>query len=434
MTISAGEYPSAARAWYTVVLLTLAYVVSFIDRQILGLLAEPIKQDLAISDVQMSWLMGFSFAIFYVTLGVPIGWLADRRSRRGIVAAGIAIWCAMTAACGLAKNYGQLFLARVGVGVGEATLTPCALSLITDLFPRNRVGRAIGFYTMGISLGMGIAYIVGGKVIGLVESMPPVEVPFFGTLRPWQTAFLAVGLPGLLLAGLMLTVKEPARLGRISQEGNPFTLRDAAHYIATRWRAYGSLILGKIVLTIVGYSQFWIAALFSRTWDWSIPKTGLWFGLVVLVFGPLGTNLGGWVGDTLYRKGYRDGMVRTLLAAILLLTPCYAIAPLMPSAELALLWFVPASIGGAAASSAGNAALMLATPNELRAQVSAVSLMVVSVCGLIIGPWSVAALTDYYFQDEAALRYSMSIVPLVFGIFSFLVLFFGRSYYAAEVR
>ena len=127
-------------------------------------------------------------------------------------------------------------------------------------------------------------------------------------------------------------------------------------------------------------------------------------------------------------------MVRTLLVSILVLTPCYSLAPLMPSAELALLLFIPASVGGAAASAAGNAALMMVTPNELRAQVSAVSLLVVSVCGLIIGPWSVAALTDYYFQDESALRYSMSIVPLGFGIFSFTVLFWGRRHYAAEVR
>ena len=149
----AEPYPPRGYAWYVVVLLTLAYIISFVDRQILGLLAELIKRDLEISDVQMSWLMGLSFAIFYATLGIPIGWLADRRSRRTIIAVGITIWCAMTAACGLAKGYWQLFLARVGVGVGEATLTPAALSMITDYFPRHQVGRAIGFYTMGISLG-----------------------------------------------------------------------------------------------------------------------------------------------------------------------------------------------------------------------------------------------------------------------------------------
>ena len=250
----AVPYPPRGYAWYVVVLLTLAYIISFVDRQILGLLAELIKRDLDISDVQMSWLMGLSFAIFYATLGIPIGWLADRRSRRTIIAAGIAIWCLMTAASGFARQYWQLFLARVGVGVGEATLTPAALSLIMD-YPRNQVGRAIGFYTMGISLGMGVAYIVGGKVIGLVSNAPDLVLPVVGQLRAWQTSFLVVGIPGLFLAALMLTVREPERRGRI-KGGAGITVAEAVRFLTTRWRVYGSLIVGKTVLTIVGYAQF----------------------------------------------------------------------------------------------------------------------------------------------------------------------------------
>lgn len=432
-TAAEVPYPNPTYAWYLVVLLTLAYIVSFIDRQILGLLAEPIKQDLGISDVQMSWLMGLSFALFYVGLGIPIGWLADRKSRKKIIATGITIWCVMTALCGLARTYTQLFFARMGVGVGEATLTPSALSMITDLFPKNRVGRAIGFYTMGISLGMGVAYIVGGRVIAWVSQAPPVVLPGVGQLQVWQTVFLLVGLPGLILAALMLMAREPVRRGRLRQEDG-LPLREAARYLAVRWRIYGSLIIGKTVLTIVGYSQFWIPAMFSRTWGWDIPKVGLWFGLTVLIFGPVGTNLGGWIGDRLYQKGYKDGMVRTLLAGIIILTPTYAIAPLMPSGELALLWFIPASIATAAASAAGNAALMIVTPNELRAQVSAVSLLIMSVSGLLIGPTVVALLTDVYFQDESALRYSMAIVPFVFGSFCIVVLTWGRRFYAAEAE
>lgn len=429
---SEPPYPRPGYAWYVVVLLTLAYLVSFVDRQILGLLAEPIKRDLGISDVQMSWLMGLSFALLYVGLGIPIGWLADRRSRKHIIAAGITVWCLMTAACGLAKSYGQLFMARVGVGVGEAALTPPALSLISDYFPRERVGRAIGFYTMGISLGMGVAYIVGGKVIGWVMNAPPLVLPGVGELYAWQSVFLVVGLPGLVLAALMLTVKEPLRRGRLNQ-GAALSLGDAARYLIKRWRIYGSLVLGKTVLTIVGYSLFWVPAMFGRTWGWDIPAVGLWFGLVLLIFGPLGTNLGGWLGDFLYQRGLADGMVRTLIVCICILAPTYAIAPLMPSAELALLCYIPATLTSAAATAAGNAALMIVTPNELRAQVSAVALLVISVSGLIIGPTVVAMFTDYYFGDEAALRYSMAIVPALFGALSLAVVLWGRRFYAEEV-
>ena len=426
-------YPPRGYAWYVVVLLTLAYIISFVDRQILGLLAELIKRDLEISDVQMSWLMGLSFAIFYATLGIPIGWLADRRSRRTIIAVGITIWCVMTAACGLAKQYWQLFLARVGVGVGEATLTPAALSMITDYFPRHQVGRAIGFYTMGISLGMGVAYIVGGKVIGLVSEAPNLVLPIVGELRAWQTSFLAVGLPGLLIAALMFTVREPIRRGRLSAQTGGISIPEAARFLVERWRVYGSLIVGKTVLTITGYSQFWIPALFARTWGWSIPDVGLYFGLVVLIGGPLGTNLGGWFGDHLFARGYRDAMVRALLVCIAVTVPCFILAPLMPTAVLALVVFFPGMIASAAASSTGNAALMIVTPNEVRAQISAVSLLVISIVGLIIGPTSVAMFTDYVFQDESALRYSMAIVPSGFGLISFFVLLWGRRYYEAAV-
>ena len=144
------EYPPVRYAWYVVSLLTLTYTISFIDRQIMSLMIEPIRHDLAISDTQVSLLIGLAFAIFYTLLGVPIGRLADQHSRRGIIAAGIVVWCLMTAACGLARNYVQLFLTRVGVGVGEAALSPSALSMITDYFPKETRVSAIAVYNMGI--------------------------------------------------------------------------------------------------------------------------------------------------------------------------------------------------------------------------------------------------------------------------------------------
>lgn len=208
-------YPNPRYAWYVVCVLTVAYLLSFLDRQILALLVGPIRQDLDISDTQVSLLGNLAFGIFYTLLGLPLGRAADRFSRRGIIAAGVATWCLMTAACGLARNFVQLFLARVGVGVGEAALNPAALSMISDYFPRRTRGRALTFYNMGVSLGVGVALIFGGQVIAWVAAAPPVELPGIGVLRAWQTVFILVGLPGLLIALLMLTVREPVRRDRL---------------------------------------------------------------------------------------------------------------------------------------------------------------------------------------------------------------------------
>ena len=208
-------YPSPVYSWYVVVVLTVAYMFSFLDRQILALLIEPIRQDLEITDFQISLLLGLAFGIFYTALGIPIGRLADRRSRRGIIAVGVTIWCLMTAACGLARNFSQLFLARIGVGVGEATLNPSAYSLISDYFPRQRRGRAISFYNMGVSLGAGVAMVVGGQIIAFAFDTPRVTLPIVGELYAWQLVFLLVGLPGLLIAALMITVREPERRDKL---------------------------------------------------------------------------------------------------------------------------------------------------------------------------------------------------------------------------
>ncbi len=212
-------YPSAKYSWYVVTVLMLAYVFAFLDRQIIALLVDPIKRDIGVTDFQMSLLLGPAFAFFYVTLGIPVGRLADRRSRRTIIGIGIAIWSVMTAACGLAKTFTHLFLARIGVGVGEATLQPCATSVISDYFPREKRGRAISVYSMVLGIGAGLAFVLGGQVVAAVIDGPSIALPLIGEIYNWQIVFLIVGLPGLLVAGLMFTVKEPHRRDRITIDG-----------------------------------------------------------------------------------------------------------------------------------------------------------------------------------------------------------------------
>jgi MFS family permease len=417
-------YPPTVYAWYVVVVLTLGYVLSFLDRQIFALLVQPIRHDLDLTDTQVSLTGGLAFALLYTVLGVPIGWLADRCSRRAIIAAGITIWCFMTAACGLARNYWQLFFARVGVGIGEATLNPSALSLISDYFPRQKRGLAISFYTMGVSLGVGIANIVGAWAISIATAAPALVLPLVGEMRPWQMVFLFVGLPGLIVALLMATVREPARKDRMLIErpgreaSDCISIPDALRFLGKRWATYATHFLGMSVVTIIGYAFFfWIPTMFVRTWSWTIPESGYAYGWITLICGPVGVILGGWIADWLYGRGYKDGLMRTAFyTALFIFVPASIIAPLMPTATGAIIVLIPASLGGAIITATGSAALMMITPNQMRAQVTALYYFVMNVLGLTIGPTAVALVTDYAFADDNALHYSLAVVVAVAGL------------------
>jgi MFS family permease len=211
-------YPNQVYAWYVVGILVLAYTFSFIDRQILSLLVGPMKRDLGISDTQMSLLQGFAFAVFYCLAGLPIGRMVDSRKRVNIISIGVFVWSVMTALCGTAHAYWQLFLYRMGVGVGEAALSPAAYSMIADYFPPKRLGFALGVYGMGVYIGAGLALIIGAAVIGLVSSGGDIVVPLFGEVYAWQLTFFVVGLPGILIALWVWTVREPERRGYMRKE------------------------------------------------------------------------------------------------------------------------------------------------------------------------------------------------------------------------
>ena len=425
---------SSAYGWYVLCVLTLAYVVSFLDRQILALMVGPIKADLGLTDTQISLLMGLAFGIFYTIMGVPLGRLADRKSRRGLIAAGVAVWCLMTASCGLAKNFLQLFIARIGVGVGEAALTPAALSMISDYFPREKRGRAVGFYNMGVSLGAGTAMVLGGAVIGYVMSAPPVVLPAIGELRSWQLVFLLVGLPGLVIVLLMATIREPKRREMLSGQTGAVSLRFAGRYLADRWRVYVPLFVGMSVVTIIGYAYFsWIPTMFIRKFGWTISEVGLAYGLLVLVCGPIGVNGGGWLADVLHRRGYRDAHLRTALIGAVISLPTAALAPLMPTGELTLAMMVPASIGPAISTAAGASALVMITPNQMRGQTTALYYFTISILGLTLGPTAVALVTDYVFVDQGALHWSIAIVSGVAATFSVMLLWGGLGAYQRAV-
>jgi len=430
------HYPPAAQGWYVVGVLTLTYTVSFIDRQIMALMIEPIRRDLGISDTQVSLLIGLAFAAFYTLLGVPIARLADRYSRRAIIATGIAVWCVMTAACGLARNYGQLFLARIGVGVGEAALSPSALSMLSDYFPPRLRLRAIAIYNTGISLGTGLALIVGGSLIAHVSAAPPVTLPVVGQLYAWQTVFLVVGLPGLVMALLMLTVKEPARLERMSGPNGEAHLPFAAvaAFLGQRVRMYGSHFLGMSAVAILAYGlSAWVPTMFVRTWGWSIRDIGIAYGIVTLLAGPLAVVVASSLGFFFTARGNEDAQMRAAVCGIGLGVVGALGASLSPSPWLAVAFLLPASVGTTAATASGLSALMTVTPNQMRAQSSALYYLVVNVLGLTLGPTGIALLTDYVFQDTQALRYSVACATAVAGALAAIFLFYNLRQYREQV-
>ena len=278
---------------------------SFLDRMIMGLLVGPIRQTFEISDTQFSLLAGLAFSLFYAAMGLPLARIADHGNRRNLIAVGIAVWSFMTAMCGLAKGYWSLFAARVGVGVGEATLGPAAYSMITDYFPKQVLARALSIDMVGVTLGSGLAYMLGGAVVSYVDHMEQLAVPILGDLEGWQLTFFIVGLPGLLVSLLVAaTVREPERAGAsISDAYIP--LGDVVRYILERKRAYGGHILGVSIFIMIAYALIMGANIFHSYLEYSRPEAGWVFGLIMILAGTAGLLLAGAVVNRLMSRGIR---------------------------------------------------------------------------------------------------------------------------------
>ncbi len=411
---ASGEppYPKRGYAWYVCLILLLAYILSFLDRTIVSLLVIPMEHDLHISDTEIGLLQGFSFALFYAVLGLPIARLVDARSRRGIIAAGIFMWSVMTAACGAAGRFSELFAARVGVGAGEATLLPGAVSMLADYFPPKRRGLALGVFSTGIFLGSGLALIVGGLLIRAIGNHTYV-VPLLGPLDAWRVVFLAVGLPGLIVAALMAAVAEPPRLGRKAAAGYGFDLAEVIAYFRRNAATILCHNMGFTLVALVGFAAgAWIPAMFIRRFGWTAAEIGIRFGLITLVVGPLGSVVGGWLCDRMEHKGRRDGKLRVGLIAALGAFPFALAFPLVPKAGVALALIGPFYFFVSFVWGLAPAALQEIMPNQMRGQATAVYTGILNLVGLGLGPTSVALITDFVFRNPQAVNFSIAaIVP-----------------------
>ncbi len=408
------HFPPPARAWAMVSLLTIAYVVSFVDRNILGLLIGPIQADLGLSDFQIGLLMGPAFGIFYATMGLPLGLLADRSRRTWIVAAGIAVWSAATAFSGLAKNFAQMFVARLSVGIGEATLSPCAMSLISDSFPEDRRGKPIAMYSSAISVGSALAALLSAAVLTWAKASGDLTFPIVGTLAPWQIAFLTVGLPGLILAIPFLVLPEPRRIA-LRKEEPPSHLGHMLVHVGRNFTTYASFVSVFCFMTIVAYSHGWLAETFDRTYGWPVEKYALYNGLTLIVMGPLSVMFAGWLSDRYTQRGAKDAPMRIALLGLFLSTPLAVIAPLLDNGMHAFVVMASSNVGLAFISSVGVTALLQIVPARIRAQTVALYYMSISLSGLFLGPMLVGLFNDTIFGPEGV-RYSVALVPALFGL------------------
>jgi len=417
------SWPKPAVAWFGVGVLVLAFIFSIADRIIISLLVDPIKNDLGLTDTDMGLMMGLAFAIFYALMGLPIGRMADKYSRRTIIGVGVFMWSIMTALCGLARSFTELFLARVGVGVGEATLSPAAYSMIADYFPKEKLGRALGVYQSGAFFGVGLALIFGGLAIRFAATSDDISLPLIGVVAPWQLAFMVVGLPGIFVAALMFLVKEPVRQGIASAHSNEITLGQAFSFAFRRRRVYFAHYTGFALLALpMTTLATWVPAYFMRVVGLSPPETGLKLGLIVLIFSPVGVIGGGWLADTLFKKGIKDAALRVAVGAAVFMIPFSILATNISDPTMALVVLAPFAFGASISMGLAPTALQLVTPNRLRAQISAAWMLFLNIITAGLGPTAVGLINDAVFGDPMAVGQSIALVNTVAVILGGLIL------------
>lgn len=407
--VAAPDWPAPSRAWATVLVLMAAYAVGFVDRQILTLLVEPLRRDLGISDTQFSLLSGLAFTLFYTLMGVPLAWLADRGSRRNLIMVSIGVWSAMTAACGLAGSFISLFAARVGVGIGEAGLSPAAYSLIADSFPPAKRARAMGVYAIGAITGVGLALIIGGAVIEWATTAPPVTLPLVGTLKSWQMAFIIVSLPGPVLIAVMMFLREPARQGAGAAPSAPL-----GPYLRRRWAVFTLLSVGySLVGVAIAAYLTWAPAFLMRAHGWPVGKVGAIYGTILLVSSTVGVLVGGWWADRFAAAGRKDAVLRVAIIGAVAAFPFALAAPMVASDVMAAVLLALMCLGFGLTQGLPAVSFQAVTPNRVRARVIALYLLIGNIVAFTVGPTAVALISDHWLKDPKKIGVAVAVVTAV---------------------
>lgn len=394
-------YPRRSYAWSVLAILVATAIVSYTDRQVLSLLVDPVRRDLGISDTQISLLLGTAFAVIYGIAGIPFGMLADRISRRNLIFFAVLVWSIGTVACGYSQSFGQLFAARIVVGLGESVLSPAAISLISDYFPPSRRGMAVGCFLSGIAIGIGASILIGGGVLHLVEVGAMAGTPLAG-LAPWRMVLLLIGAPGLAWALVILLIREPKR--RVAQAptlpaapGSHAPLRGAMLYVVAP--IYLVVALASLVDNAVGA---WAPSLLIRNFGRDPAQVGLQLGLLLTIAFGGGVLLGGWLSDLVGGHGHWMRKLGVcMVASLLIILVSLGITSAHVGIVMAAipLYFALSGI----VTACGFSSILDAIPNSQRGLAMAVSFFLNVAVGAGLGPTSVALASTHLFGEAAGL-------------------------------
>lgn len=429
-----GKAVSEKAAWWALLLLTATYTFSFIDRQIINLLVDPIRTDLSLSDSEVSFLQGLAFVLPYVLLSIPIGRIVDRANRIRVLIIGILVWTVSCVTCGLSRNFWQLGLARVGVGAGEASVTPASWSLLADYFPEEKRALPVSLFLMGPYLGAGLSLILGAEVIAWASGVGAISLPLVGVLEPWQLTFILVAIPGLCMVWLLPLLTEPMRRERLTSGNEAMSWRAARDFIWPRRGLFGAYLLGAPFVVLVLYAlQAWVPSLLIRVHGLEIVQAGRYYGAIALLAGSAGVLSGPVLSRFLARRGHgeRAPLLTALLSTVLLI-PTLIAAGLATSLPSALVLITIASYWVTFPLALFATGLQNASPNELRGLMAGCYVLSTNLIGLALGPASVALVSDFVFQDSQAVGKSLALVGAVFLPMAALLIWRGLR--ALETR
>ncbi len=423
------------------------YVLSFMDRIIIAVLIEPIKADLALTDVQLSLLGGLSFAIFYSVVGIFIGRLADSLNRPLLIALGVFIWSLTTALCGFVGRFWQLLVLRMGVGLGESALLPSTISLLADYFPPKRVATPTSVFLFGAPIGIGLSFVTGGYLLrsadGITAAPQWSEVPVVGGMAAWQLVLFFLGVIGMIMTLALVSVHEPRNRAPVVEAGRksaaratePARLRDVARYANRNAVAIWSLYFGMALISLAAYAQgIWDFTFLSRTYGIEPAEVGLRYGLVQMFGGLAGMFLAGLAADKLGRRGVEAASLRMVILGCAISAPFSFLYPLAESATASLSLMAIAIFGSNMGFACAASAIQRMFPGSMLGLAAGVYYFVSNAIGMGVGPTAVAAITDYVFADAEMIRYSLAAVGGVARVTAFVMILAGFSAYRNLLR
>ena len=427
------KYPEKIHAYSTVMVLVFANIMSFIDRQIPAMLVGSIKAEFNVSDSEIALLIGFSFAATYAIMILPIGFATDRIKRKLVLGWGIFLWSLMTMAAVFVTSFKTLILARMGVAMGETVIAPVSVSLVSDSFPENQRGMAMGIVTAGVYVGIGISLLGGGYLIDYLTTIGGLRLPLIGQIKPWQAAFMIAGAPGLLITAAAFALREPARLETIDNTQKSVIGKELFLHIRDHPKTLFFLLSGLLFQAIIFFSfSAWAPTMMVRTYGISLTEVGMLLGTITIMASILGTIVAGAAFDKLTTLGYEDGAVRAAIFACLMALPAIVAAPIMESIMLCwiflgiYLFFISSYV------TLGLLAVARVSGSNVKGQMTAFFALIMMISG-IFGPQITAAFTDFLFADENKLNLSMSLTGAITLPLAILLLTLSLTHYRESV-